>query len=169
MLGRLGTIILLVVWIGQVASVAPLEEAGAGEPRCTALVQVEDGRALVVYQVQRLALGQRRGQRRGGRRLIRRIKRRRRLPVAVWHRLKPVLEELVREETVCQAGGAVGREAKRGGLSGFHLPVQVVVVTPDYSQTPCPDCGGPTKCNRSYYIHPQDIDLEQPTILQASA
>ena len=148
------------------ASVAPLEEAGAGEPRCTALVQVEDGRALVVYQVQRLALGQRCGRRRGGRRLIRRIKRRRRLPVAVWHRLKPVLEELVREETVRQTGGAVGREAKSGGLSGFHLPVQVVVVTPDYSQTPCSDCGGPTKCKRSYYIHPQDIDLEQPTILQ---
>jgi transposase-like protein len=77
-----------------------------------------------------------------------------------------VLEELVREEWVCQAGGAVGREAKSGGLSSFHLPVQVVVVTPDYSQTPCPDCGGPTKCKRSYYIHPQDIDLEQPTILQ---
>jgi hypothetical protein len=35
MLGRLEIIILLVVWIGQVASVAPLEEAIAGDPRPT--------------------------------------------------------------------------------------------------------------------------------------
>lgn len=40
------------------------------------------------------------------------------------------------------------------------------MVTPDYNQTPCPVCGGPTKLKRSYHIHPQDINLEQPTILQ---
>jgi len=77
-----------------------------------------------------------------------------------------VLEELVREETTCLTSKAVEREAKSDGLSGFHLSVQIVVVTPDYSQTRCPNCGGPTKCKRSYYIHPQDIDLERPTILQ---
>jgi transposase len=76
--------------------------------------------------------------------------------VGVWRRLKPVLEELVKEET----------EAQIGGISSFRLPVQVKVVTPDYSQTRCPDCDGPTECKRSYYIHPQDIHLEQPTMLQ---
>jgi len=44
--------------------------------------------------------------------------------------------------------------------------MQVVVVTPDYNQVTCPDCGGATRCKRSYYSHPQDIDLERPTILQ---
>jgi transposase len=44
--------------------------------------------------------------------------------------------------------------------------MQVVVVTPDYNQVTCPDCGGATQCKRSYYSHPQDIDLERPTILQ---
>ena len=77
-----------------------------------------------------------------------------------------MLAELVPEETVRQTGGLVGMEAQSSGLSAFRLPVQVVVVTPDYRQTPCSDCGGPTKCKRSYYIHPQDIDLERPTILQ---
>jgi hypothetical protein len=83
-------------------------------------------------------------------------RRRLRQDEVVWRRLKPVLEELVTAET----------EAQSGSVSGFSLPVQVVVVTPDYSQTVCPDCGGPTKCKRSYYIHPQDINLEQPTVLQ---
>jgi transposase-like protein len=77
-----------------------------------------------------------------------------------------VLAELVREERERQAGELVGAKAQSGGLSTFRLPVQVVVVTPDYGQTLCPDCGGPTKCKRSYYIHPQDINLEQPTILR---
>jgi transposase len=84
----------------------------------------------------------------------------------VWRRLKAALEELVQEKAVRQADEVVAMETRHSGLSGFHLPVQVVVVTPDYSQTPCPDCGGPTKCKRSYYIHPQNIDLERPTILQ---
>jgi hypothetical protein len=79
--------------------------------------------------------------------------------------LKPVLEELVREEAVRQTGGTVSRKVKGGRLSGFHLPVQVVVIKPDYSQTRCPECGGPTKCKRSCYSHPQDIDLERPTVL----
>jgi len=56
--------------------------------------------------------------------------------------------------------------AQAGSVLDFRLPVQVVLVTPDYSQTMCPDCGGPTKCKRSYYIHPQDINLGQPTVLQ---
>jgi transposase len=128
-------------------------------------VQAKDWRALVVYQARRSVLGLCCGRRRGRRRVRRRYRRRRRWDIA-WRRLKPVLEELVREEAVCQAGEAVAREVKSDGLSNFHLPVQVVVVTPDYSQTPCPDCGGPTKCKRSYYIHPQDIDLERPTVLQ---
>jgi transposase len=192
MLGRLGTIVLLVVWIGQMSSFAPSGEAVASAPRplrsltswlridsaagaclaegCTAWVQVEDWRALVLYQTQRRAPWPRRGRRRGRRRLIRRAggrrHRRKRRQMAVWRRLAPVLEELVREERVCQSSEAVEREAKSDGWSGFHLPVQIVVVTPDYSQTICPDCGGPTKCKHSYYIHPQDIDLEQPTVLQ---
>jgi len=187
MLGRLGTIILLVVWIGQIARVASSAEGVADDLRsalptrhargaspseaegCMAWVQVEDGRAWVVYQAHRLVLGQCRGRRRGRRRPIRRFRRRRRRGrrrVAAWRRLEPVLEEWVREERVCQTGGAAEKEAKSGGWSAFHLPVQIVVVTPDYSQTKCPDCGGPTKCQRSYYIHPQDIDLERPTVLQ---
>jgi hypothetical protein len=65
------------------------------------------------------------------------------LPVSVWRRLKPMLEELVREEAVRQTSRAVSKEVKDDVQSGFHLPVQVVV-KPDYGQTPCPDCGGPT-------------------------
>jgi transposase-like protein len=76
--------------------------------------------------------------------------------VIVWRRLKPVLEDLIREKPGDQTES----------ISRFHLPVQVVVVTPDYSQTLCAECGGPTKCKRSYYSHPQDINLEHPTVLQ---
>jgi len=156
---RLGAIVLLVVWIAQLVSVAPMTGAGVGFFESTAWMQVEDWRVLIVYQAQRLALGQRCRRGRGRRRCIRRIRQRRRRlrqGVIVWRRLKPVLEELVAAEMGCQAGG----------VSGFRLPVQVVVVTPDYSQTVCPECSGPTKCKRSYYIHPQDIHLEQPTVLQ---
>ncbi len=186
MLGRLGTIVLLVVWVWQVACVAPMEGAGAGQPRAdlgrstlltgnsaeghTAWVQVEDGCALVVYQARRLTPGQRRGARRGGGGRIRRTRRgrrpRRRRSVIAWRPLKPVLEELVWEEVERRISTSVEPEAQTDGLSGFRVPVQIVVVTPDYSQTVCPDCGGPTKCKRPYYIHPQDIDLERPTVLQ---
>jgi transposase-like protein len=160
---RLGTIVLLVVWIAQVACAAPMTGAGTGFFESTAWVQVEGWRVLVVHQAQRLALGQRCGRGRrtayASRRRLRRVRRhRRRLRqgVMVWERLKPVLEELVKEET----------EVLTGSVSDFRLPVQVVLVTPDYSQTVCPDCGGPTRRKRSYYIHPQDINLEQPTVLQ---
>ncbi len=188
MLDRLGTIILVVVWIGQMADVtlsknvvvgdsgivqSPTSPLGSnsvegthpakGAEGCTIWVQMEDWRELVVYQAQRSVLGQYWGQKRRRRRPIRQNRRRRRKRlVVVWGRLKSVLEELVREETEYQVGGAVGGDE----LCGFHMPVQIVVLTPDYSQTVCPDCGGPTKCKRSYYIHPQDIALEQPTILQ---
>jgi transposase-like protein len=74
----------------------------------------------------------------------------------VWRRLKPALEELVKGE----------QRDQTDGVSSLRLPVQIVVVTPDYSQTLCPDCGGPTKCKRTYHCHPQDINLEQPTVLQ---
>lgn len=163
--GRLGTIVLLIVWIAQVVYVAPMTGAEIGFFESTAWVQAEDWRASIVHQTRQLALGQRRGSRRGrgptciGRRRIRRIRRRRRRlrqEVIVWRRLKPVLEELVREEPGNQTDG----------VSSLRLPVQIVVVTPDYSQTLCPDCGGPTKCKRVYYSHPQDINLEQPTVLQ---
>jgi len=132
---------------------------GAGvEFESTAWVQVEDWRVLIVHRAQQLALGQQWGRGRGRGRRVRRIRRRRRRlrqGAIVWRRLKPVLEELGTAEMGSQVGSA----------SGFRLPMQVVVVTPDYSQTPCPDCGGPTKCKRSYYIHPHDINLEQPTVL----
>lgn len=159
MSSRLGTIISLVVWITQVACVAPMAEVDPGCCGVTVWVQVENWRMLIFQQTQQLALGQRCRRGRGRRRRVRRVKRRRRRlrqGIIVWHRLKPVLEELVTTEI----------ESQVGNVSGFRLPVQVVVVTPDYSQTRCPDCGGATKCNRSYYIHPQDINLEQPTVLQ---
>jgi hypothetical protein len=149
------------------ACIALMEGMGGGDPRCTVWVQMEDWRALIIYQAQRPVLEQYWGQKRRRRRPIRRTRRRRRWRlVVVSRRLKSVLEELVREEVVYQTSGGACRETKSDELSSFHLPVQVVVVTPDYSQTACPDCGGPTKCKRSYYIHPQDIDLERPTILQ---
>lgn len=96
-------------------------------------------------------------------RWVRRRRRRRRwLAEAVaWRRLKPVVEEIVQEVISSEE-----TEAEPGGIPGFRLAVQIVVVTPDYSQTLCPTCGGPTKNKRSYYIHPQDINLDQPTILQ---
>jgi transposase-like protein len=134
-------------------------EVDPGSCGVTVWVQVENWRVLIFHQAQQLALGQRCRRGQGRRRRVRRIRRRRRWlrqGIIVWHRLKPVLEELVTTEI----------ESQVGSVSGFRLPVQVVVVTPDYSQTPCPDCGGPTKCKRSYYIHPQDINLEQPTVLQ---
>ena len=189
MLGRLETIVLLVVWIGQMSGAAPSGEAVASDPRptlrltpllgissaagafpaegCTAWVQMEDWRALIIYQAQQPVLEQYWGQKRRRRRPIRRTRRRRRWRlVVVSRRLKPVLEDLVRKEVVYQTRGEACRETKSDELSSFHLPVQVMVVRPDYSQTKCPDCGGPTKCKRSYYIHPQDIDLEQPAVLQ---
>lgn len=159
MSSRLGTIVLLVVWIVQVIGVAPVAEADLGFCGFMAWVQVENWRGLIAHQVQPLALGQRYRERRGRRQRVRRIRRRRyrqEQEVIAWHRLKPVLEELIKEESGDQTDS----------VSGFRLPVQVVVVTPDYSQTLCADCGGPTKCRRSYYSHPQDINLEQPTVLQ---
>ena len=165
MFSRLGTTILLVAWIGQVVCIAPVAEVDGS--RSTAWVQGEDWQGLVTYQAQKLALGQRRGRRRRRRRCIRRIRRRRLLlGVATWHRLQPLLEELVREEATGQADTSVEAEVQSSELSGFRLPVQIVVITPDYSQTKCPDCGGTTEYQHSYYSHPQDIDLERPTILQ---
>ena len=155
---RLGTIVLLVAWIAQVICVAPMAEAAPGCCGFTAWVQVENWQVLIAHQGQQLALRQRCGQGRGKRQRVWRVRRRRRLrqELIVWRELRPVLEELVKEELETQAGSG----------SGFRLPVQVVVVTPDYSQTVCQDCGGPTKCQHSYHSHPQDINLEQPTILQ---
>lgn len=156
---RLGTIVLLVVWIAQVVCVAPMTGTGLISCGFTAWVQVENWQALIAHQGQQLALGQQCRQRRGMHRRVRRIRRRRRRlqrEVIVWRRLRPVLEELVKEEL----------EDRAGSVSSFRLPVQIVVVTPDYSQSLCPDCGGPTKCKRAYHCHPQDINLEQPTILQ---
>jgi hypothetical protein len=159
MSSRLGTIVLLVVWIAQVACVAPVAEAALVSCGLMAWVQVENWQVLIAHQGQQLALRQQCGQRRGRYRRVRRIRRRRRRlqrDVIVWRRLKPVLEELIKEEPGDQADS----------VSDFRLPVQVVVVTPNYGHTPCPDCGGPTKRKRSYYSHPQDINLEQPTVLQ---
>jgi len=79
-----------------------------------------------------------------------------------WRQLQPVLQELVQEVRAAEETAAVGE----GDATGFRLPVQIVVVNPDYSGTRCRVCGQATKCKRSYYSHPQDINLEQPTILQ---
>ena len=112
-------------------------------------------------QARQPALGSRHGQGRRKRwrvRVRRRRRRRRGLPSAVaWRQMKPVLEEIVQE-----AIPSLETEAEPAGVTSFRLPVQIVVVTPDYSQTLCTACGGPTKYNRSYYSHPQDINLEQP-------
>jgi transposase-like protein len=145
------------------ACIAPMEGMEGGDPKYIVWVQMEDWRALILYQAQRAMLEQYWGPKRKRRRSIRRNRcRGRKRLVVVWRRLKSVLEELVREEAVNQTGGVVCGDE----LSALHVPVQVVVLMPDYSQTVCPDCGGPTKCKRSYYNHPQDIALEQPTILQ---
>ena len=122
--------------------------------------------AVIRAQAHQPALGSRHGQGRRKRRRIRRARRRcqrhRWLRSAVaWRELKPVLEEVVRE-----ASPLVETEAKPGGVTSLRLAVQIVVVTPDYDQTLCTTCGGPTKYHHSYYNHPQDINLEQPTILQ---
>ena len=156
---RLGSIVLLVVWIAQVVCAVPVAEAAPVSCGFTAWVQVENWQVLIAHQVQQVALRQRCGRGRGRRRRVRRIRRRRRRlqqEVIVWRRLKPVLEELIKEDPGDQTDS----------VSGFRLLVQAVLVTPDYSHTPCPGCGGPTKCKRSYHIHPQDINLEQPTVLQ---
>ena len=168
MIGRLGTIILLVVYIGQVGCVTPMERSEVGVFVVMVWVQVEDVRAQVADQVQRLALGQRSGRRRGKQRRIRRIRRRwrRQRQVIVWRRLKTVSEELVKEEIVRETSELEETKAQGEGITDFRLPLQIVVVTPDYSQTKCPNCGETTKCKRSYYSHPQDIDLERPTVLQ---
>ena len=76
------------------------------------------------------------------------------------------MKELVEEEIVRETSVLVETKAQGERIRGFRLPMQVVVVTPDYSQTICPDCGSATKCKRAYYSHPQDIDLERPTVLQ---
>ena len=123
--------------------------------------------AVIRAQARQPALERGHGQgRRKKRRRIQRGRRRRRrhrrLPsVVAWRQLKPMLEEMARE-----ASSSVETEAEPDGVTSFRLAVQVVVVTPDYTQTLCTTCGGPTKCKRSYHNHPQDINLEQPTILQ---
>lgn len=122
--------------------------------------------AAIRVQARQPALECRHGQGRRKRRHIRWVRRRRRhhrwLPAAVaWRQLKPVLQEVVRE-----ASSLVETEAEPDGVTSLRLPVQVVVVTPDYGQTLCTACGGPTKRKRFYYAHPQDINLERPTILQ---
>ena len=122
--------------------------------------------ATIGIQARQPALERGHGQGRRKRRRIRRARRRRYrhrwLPSAVaWRQLKPVLEEVVRE-----ASPLLETEAEPGGVTSLRLPVQIVVVTPDYSQTLCTTCGGPTKYHRSYYSHPQDINLKQSTILQ---
>ncbi len=162
MFSRLGTIILLIVWIGQVGSVAPTIGVEGNESRYTARMQMEDWRAWVACQVRRLVLKQGGGRRRRRRR----GKRRRRRRAVVWYRLKPAIEELVEEKMERETSVLVETKARGEGINDFRLPMQVVVVTPDYSQTVCPDCGSASKCKRSYYNHPQDIDLERPTILQ---
>jgi len=102
--------------------------------------------------------GKRRGKKKG-----RRGRRRSRRPgvVVVWRPLASELREVVQE---ARRPTDTAVEPQAG--SDFRLAVQMVVVTPDYSQTLCRACGGPTKCKRAYYIHPQDINLEQPTLLQ---
>jgi len=122
--------------------------------------------ATIRIQARQPALECGHGQGRRKRRRIQRARRRcwrhRRLPSAVaWWQLKPVLEEVVRE-----ARPLVETEAEPGGVTSLRLAVQIVVVTPDYDQTLCTTCGGPTKYYGSYYNHPQDINLELPTILQ---
>lgn len=98
---------------------------------------------------------------RRGRRDRRERRRRRRATTVVWHQLQPVLQELVQE-----AHAAETTAARPGDVASFRLPVQIVVVTPDYSETQCRVCGQATKYKRSYHSHPQDSNLEQPTILQ---
>jgi len=123
--------------------------------------------ATIRAQARQPALERGHGQgRRKKRRRTRRVRRRRRrhrwLPsVVAWSQLKPMLEEMARE-----ASSSVETEAESNGVTSFRLAVQVVVVTPDYTQTLCTTCGGPTKYKRPYHNHPQDINLEQPTILQ---
>ena len=123
--------------------------------------------ATICIQARQPALECGHGQgRRKKRRRIRQVRRRRRrhrrLPSAVvWRQLKPVLEEAVRE-----ASPLVETKAEPDGVTSLRLAVQIVVVTPDYTQALCTTCGGPTKYEHSYYNHPQDINLEQPTILQ---
>lgn len=122
--------------------------------------------AVIRAQAHQPALGSRHGQGRRKRlhiRLVRRRHRRHRRPpsAVAWRQLKPVLEEMVRE-----ASPLVETEAKPSGVTSLRLAVQIVVVTPNYDQTLCTTCGGSTKYHHSYYNHPQDINLEQPTILQ---
>jgi transposase-like protein len=146
-----------------------MERLEVGMFGVTVWVQVEDWRARVADQVQRLALGQRSGRRRGKQRRIQRIRRRRRRwrqVIVVWRRLKPVSEELVKEEIVGETSELEETKAQAGRITDFCLPMQIVVVTPDYGQTKCPDCGEATTYKHSYYSHPQDIDLERPTVLQ---
>ena len=122
--------------------------------------------ATIRAQARRPALerghGQGRRKRRRTRRVRRRRRRHRRLPsVVAWSQLKPVMEEMARE-----ASSSVETEAEPEGITSFRLAVQIIVVTPNYDQALCTTCGGPTKYEHSYYNHPQDINLEQPTILQ---
>jgi transposase-like protein len=105
-----------------------------------------------------------------GRRGPRRQRRaqRQRATLVAWCQLQPVLSTGPTRQTLIQEARVTEETTatREGSAAGFLLPIQIVVVNPDYSQTMCQLCGGPTKCKRSYYSHPQDINLEQPTILQ---
>ena len=159
MSSRNGIIILLMMWIVPVSSVMTMVEAGLGFFMRIGWVEEVDWRVWVVYPARQLALGY--GYGRGRRVVLRRRgrkgKRQQEQPGVIdWEQLKPALEEVLQVE----------EQPDAGGVSNFRIPVQMVVVMPDYSQTTCRKCGGPTRCKRSYYIHPQDIDLAQPTVLQ---
>jgi transposase-like protein len=159
MSSRNGVIILLMMWIVPVASVMTMTEAGLGLFTRIGWVEEVDRRGWIVYPARQLALGYGYGRERRAvlRRRARQGKRQQEQPGVIdWELLRPALGEVLQVEEKPDAGG----------VSSFRLPVQVIVVTPDYSQTICRQCGGPTQCKRTYYIHPQDIDLAQPTVLQ---
>lgn len=157
MSSRLGAIIELMMGIVPVICVVPTRREGLGLLRGAGWDQIEDWQGWIIYCARQLALGYgNRGRRRS--RLSRKILRRRQGGRRRKDRggLQSALREWLQAE----------EESGTGNLSNFRIPVQVVIVIPVYSQTVCPACGSTTRCKRGYYIHPQDINLEKPTVLQ---
>ena len=170
---RVGLALILMVGLGL--GLAPVGVAGSGSGEQHLAQDMEtmsQARALHPGQQRRCGVHRRRSpaskrrhppRRRGWQRVLR--------------HLKPVLTEALDEAAQSsqtrelESGSAVEAASSQprveaSGLTQFEQRIEIVVVTPDYTDCRCPQCAGPTKKLRSYYNHPWEADLDHATVLE---
>jgi len=98
----------------------------------------------------------------------------------VMHRLKPVLKKTMQAVVESASGAPAATEAHLvegletggvvvnvdSGLKQMKQAIEIVVIKPDYSECPCPECGGATERVRWYHSHAWDAHLEHATLLE---